>query len=533
MENPKTPLPERQWSIVALGALGVATVVLSYVLAIVLAIVCLLLPVPLLLDFGLGDFNLIAVRVLLSAFGIAAGSTICWSLVPRKHKVQVNGVLIDVAKEKRLVDEIESIAAALDEPMPTEVYLIGDANAYVVEEGRFFGSRRRIIALGLPLLQMLSIAQFRAVLAHEFAHYYAGDTRLGPWVYNARTAILRVYENLGRKSEVIRFLRRWAVVSIAFSGLMAAMRAYWTCFMRVTQWISRRQEYRCDELACYVAGSRSLADGLAGINRCSAALNAYWNSVVLPVAVNGFQPPLASGFMQFMDAPAISKATDEYMAKMNEEKPSPLDTHPPMRLRIERANSYGRQAPGLKDAAVDLSSPMVSLIDDLSSLEAALLKKLLPNLANTPLKTTSWETAAIDVFVPAWKKRVAPHQSVLSSTAITGLHWLASFPDRISRDIPNPPGNVLNQAQRDGMAIDVLRCALALCLIENGWTLVSRPGVFYFENGSHRLVPGEVVPAMRTGKLSAGEWQAMCSEKGLCDWPLLKATASDLVPAES
>jgi Zn-dependent protease with chaperone function len=56
---------------------------------------------------------------------------------------------------------------------------------------------------------MLTVSQFRAVLAHEFAHYYAGDTGLAPWVYGTTRALARVYENLGKKSDIMSFLARW------------------------------------------------------------------------------------------------------------------------------------------------------------------------------------------------------------------------------------------------------------------------------------------------------------------------------------
>jgi len=42
------------------------------------------------------------------------------------------------------------------------------------------------MVIGLPLMQIMTVSQMRAVLAHEFGHYYGGDTKLGPWVY--RTA---------------------------------------------------------------------------------------------------------------------------------------------------------------------------------------------------------------------------------------------------------------------------------------------------------------------------------------------------------
>jgi len=518
-------LPSRKWSIVALGSLGVATVLLSYVLAFLLALACLLLPVLLFVIFPLENANLFAARLLLSVFGIAAGLTILWSLMPRRNKLDVNGVLIDLTREKRIATEIETIATALDEPMPVEVYLIGDANAFVAETGGFLGlGRRRIIALGLPLLQMLTIAQFRAVLAHEFAHYYAGDTRLGPWVYSARTAILRVYENLGRKSDVIRFLTRWIVVAIPYMGLMAAMRAYWNVFMRITQWISRRQEYRCDELACYIAGSQSLVEGLQWIRRCGAALNAYWNSEVLPVAVAGFQPPLADGFRRFLEAPAVAKAAAEYLEKLDNEESSPLDTHPPMYLRIERARRSNLPAPSISGPLLSLGSPMVSLFYDVASLEADLLKRLVPSSTETKFKLLAWDSVGTEVYVPMWRTKIESYAEALSKRKLEEFPLLLRerhrFPDFV-RHLPVS----LNSDQSDREVSQVLFCALSLCLLDHGWTLVCPPGILYLKRGEERLDPGEIISDIRTGKLAPLEWHSLCAERQLIDLPLAARSA--------
>jgi heat shock protein HtpX len=241
MANHVNSLPSRKWSIVALSSAAMALVAVSYLIAIAIGLGLLGLPIVL---FGYlphtsqaSDFGSFFVyRMLFSAFGIVAGGTIIWSLVPSSDPHEIKGVRIDLKKEKRLAREIEAIAQALREPMPSEVYLIGDANAFVREqdEAKGFG-RRRILALGLPLLQMLTIAQFRAVLAHEFAHYYAGDTRLGPWVYDARDSMSRLYLNLGKNSDAMRFLKRIRFVSFAYLLLMGGLRMYWKIFMRITQ----------------------------------------------------------------------------------------------------------------------------------------------------------------------------------------------------------------------------------------------------------------------------------------------------------
>ena len=61
------------------------------------------------------------------------------------------------------------------------------------------------MGVGLPLLAGLSVSEFRAVLAHGFGHFYGGDTRLGPWVYKTRSAIVRTIENLVRSGRKLLY----------------------------------------------------------------------------------------------------------------------------------------------------------------------------------------------------------------------------------------------------------------------------------------------------------------------------------------
>jgi hypothetical protein len=80
--------------------------------------------------------------------------------VPRKIPFEPNGVAIALWRETGVRAEIEVLAKALNEKMPDEVYLIPVANAAVLQRGK-----RRIMLLGLPILQLLTVSQFRAVVA--------------------------------------------------------------------------------------------------------------------------------------------------------------------------------------------------------------------------------------------------------------------------------------------------------------------------------------------------------------------------------
>ncbi|WP_162601633.1 M48 family metalloprotease [Occallatibacter savannae] len=534
MTNGAGSLPSRKWSIVALASAGMATVIFSYLLAIAFAIGCLVLPILLLVTFPVGEGGNIISRLLVSAFCVVVALTILWSLIPENPPFDANGVRIDLARQPRLAAEIKAIATTLREPMPSEVFVVADANAFVTEipgpEGK-----RRILALGLPLLQMLSIAQFRAVLAHEFAHYYAGDTRLGPSVYNTRRAMSRVYENLGRKSKIMGFLRQWGVIAGLYSILMGALRAYWKIFMRITQAISRRQEIRSDELACHIAGSRALIDGLESIRKCSAGLNAYWDSFVLPVAMGGYQPDLAFGFQQFMRAPHIEKAMAEFVAQeSSQERVSAFDSHPSLGKRIELARGYDRPMPA--DTRIDTSLPMISLIDELEAVQAAILRKVLPNIPAAELKPLNWETAGADIYVPSWREQVAPFLTFLASRKMSELPQLILDPRPVAKLVPNPSEGRMPQAQRMAIAIDVLFCAFALTLMDNGWSLITSPGVLQLQNGDASIDPASVIGLIQSGGLSIVEWRTFRAERSIGDWPLatmpaeLGAEVKDLVP---
>src|SRR5439155_18086383 len=94
-------------------------------------------------------------------------------------------------------------------------------------------SRRRIMGIGLPVLETLTIGEFTAILAHEFGHYEAGDTKFGPVIYKTRTAIIRTLHGLAHRK----------------SALTEIFGRYGRAYIRFTQGVSREQELVADRLA--------------------------------------------------------------------------------------------------------------------------------------------------------------------------------------------------------------------------------------------------------------------------------------------
>ncbi len=131
--------------------LAIVMVIGSYLFILVLAASCVYLPYLVLSNTEASPSGTV---VILFLFGIVIAATMLWSLIPRRDKFIAPGMLLDRSSFPRLFAEIDSIAAALNEPVPRDVYLIGDANAFVADRGGIMGfGRRRIMGLGLPLLR--------------------------------------------------------------------------------------------------------------------------------------------------------------------------------------------------------------------------------------------------------------------------------------------------------------------------------------------------------------------------------------------
>src|ERR1700683_2260622 len=111
-------LPPKSWTITALcAAVAAMSVVFTYLITLTLGLAftgfgCLLAIATI--------SRLSLIGILLAAFALIAGLTVLWSLVPRKLAMGVNGVAIELTRERPLREELEAIARAMGEPMPSD-----------------------------------------------------------------------------------------------------------------------------------------------------------------------------------------------------------------------------------------------------------------------------------------------------------------------------------------------------------------------------------------------------------------------------
>ena len=494
-------------------------VALSYVLTIFLAVAGVYLP-WIWLAAG-GNLGSLAMFV----FGVLMSATMLWSLVPRFGQLPKPGARLDEVRDARLFAEIRRIASDLAEPMPAEVYAIGDLNAWVAERGGVLGfGSRRVLAVGLPLLSVLTVGELRAVLAHEFAHYYGGDTRMGRWVFAARDAMTQSLNRLTAKSPLtaaMRVLGRLAIVAVAYWLVVTVLVTYWKLFVRATNLLSRRQEYRADELASLVAGGNELASGLRRIEGVAPMLPVFWQQEMFPAMAAGLRPPFAAGFLQRLQAPAVAEAAAQRVEeRLKNPTHTAFDTHPPLRDRLAAIAVYpGKNAP-------DGEEPAAQLLSDSGAVEMELLQVLLPKVPVVRMRAVSWEEVGDRVYVERWRASVAQYGSLIAGWKIGDLPSVVDRGAEMAAKIRDPKGVLLTREQRADRVRDFVAGALALALVQRGWELHATPGDVFLCRDAARLSPKAVVDGIASNAEERFGWAEKARGLGIEEIPLVSELAA-------
>jgi heat shock protein HtpX len=442
----------------------------------------------------------VAVFCLIGAYAILR------AIVPRPDRFEAPGPLINAAEQPKLFAVLDDVARATKQPMPKEVYIVPVVNAWVAQRGGVMGiGSRRVMGLGLPLLQQLSVDEMRAVIAHEFGHYHGGDTALGPWIYKTRAAIGRTLQSLSRHS----------------SALMKPFSWYGLGFLRITHAISRRQEFAADALAAETIGAAPLATGLKTIHGVAAAFVPYWISEVAPILDHGYRPPLGAGFSHFLARPAISSQVNAALAEELESgKSDPYNTHPPLRERIAALGPKAMQAqPATGPRAI-------TLIESEDGMEGRLLA-FLRKKGEQPLQPIDWHDASVRVWSTIWRNKARVGREPLRGLTPADLPSLASdlsgaavrFGFAPDRKVAESRGGV-------GNALELLCCGVAVLLMQRGWTVSALPGETpSFSRDGRSITPFADLARIAEGKLTAAEWETTWREIGLLNEDLGAASA--------
>ena len=429
----------------------------------------------------------------LIAFCVIGAGSVLWAIVPRRDTFEAPGPRLTPEEQPDLFRMIREVAEATSQPMPADVYLINDVNAFVTQRNGVMGAGgRRVMGLGLPLMHALTVDEFKGVVTHEFGHYHSGDVALGPWIYKTQSAMMRTIVQLGEN--VLRY------IFIGFARM----------FFRVTNAVSRRQEFIADELAARVVGPDAMASGLRKVGVAAVAYQSFWHSELLPVIHAGYRPPVIDGFGRYSSSPKLSPLLEsvgkEQEAASNET--DPYDTHPSLADRVAALRR-------LPSKPASDPRPATTLLRNLEACERTLFATLSADLAN--LKPIDWARVSDEVYVPMWRARIKEHGALLRNFTVGTPPATMSELARIGKVI-YPSGEERAHA---GVAWQLIVAAFALSLGALGWTAETLPGdEVVLRRGADELRPYSELQDVVTGKTPLAAWQQRCAVLGIAAVPL-------------
>lgn len=422
---------------------------------------------------------------------------VLWSIWPRAAKFPDPGVALGEREQPALWQLVRQVAKAAGQEPPKQLFLVGDINAFVAERGSRLGfGGTRIMGIGLPLLQVLTVPQLKGVIAHEFGHFHGGDTRLGPFIWRTRDAIGRTVMNFQRAQSLLGKPFEW----------------YGKLFLRATFAISRAQEFAADALSVRLVGKEPVQTALRRVNETAPLFDHYLQTEFLPVLNRKVRPPLAAGFTTYLASPAIRELQVQVGEEAMQAKGNPYDSHPPLPQRLaaaEQVEGAGSERSG--------GAPAVSLLQDVDALEAQLLAFQTGAEEVGRLPVAAWHDVVVPTVTEGWQTVRREHGRKLPALRVADLAAQATKLERIAAAIdPQIP-----LAERPAAAGWVLGVLLGCALQRAGWSFATGLGEpVAVVRGAARLEPLQIGRSLAEGKLSEAEWVAACAQHGFGDLPL-------------
>lgn len=177
------------------------------------------------------------------------------------------------ANQPVLFDFLHRLADEAKAPRPTRVYVSPRVNASVFYDisilNLVFPSKKNL-EIGLALVNVLNLGEFKAVLAHEFGHFAQRSMAVGRWVYMAQQIASHVVAQRGKLDDFVSGLSRvdlriaWIgwLLGLVIWSIRSIVELMFRLVVLAQRALSREMEYQADLVATALTGSDALVHAL-------------------------------------------------------------------------------------------------------------------------------------------------------------------------------------------------------------------------------------------------------------------------------
>ena len=221
---------------------------------------------------------------------------------------------------------VDSLRTRLQSTPFHRILVTDEFNAAVVQVPRLglLGWHRNYLLIGLPLMKMLTVEQFEAVLAHEFGHLAGGHGRFGNWIYRLRMSWHRLQEALERE-------QHWG--SFVFAPFLRRFIPYFSAYSFP---LARANEYEADAASARLTSPAAAAAALTSVNVMGSWIGErYWPGIH---AQADQQPAPAfapyAGLGRDFKGELAEEDCQRWLQAALGDKTSGADTHPSLNDRL-------------------------------------------------------------------------------------------------------------------------------------------------------------------------------------------------------
>jgi Zn-dependent protease with chaperone function len=204
------------------------------------------------------------------------------ALVFIQHRYEIDDIEITRAGQPHLFEFIDRLADEARAPRAHKVYLSPRVNAAVFYDLSLLNlivPSKKNLEIGLGLVNVVTLGEFKAVLAHEFGHFAQRSMAVGRWVYISQQIAGHV---VSRRDALDKFLKQlsrldlrvaWIgwLLSIIVWSIRSMMEVVFRLVLIAQRALSRQMEFQADLVAVSLTGSDALIHALHKLNAADDA----------------------------------------------------------------------------------------------------------------------------------------------------------------------------------------------------------------------------------------------------------------------
>jgi Zn-dependent protease with chaperone function len=268
----------------------------------------------------------------------------------------------------KLYGALQEVARRVDTSPVDEVYLAPGAEIGEHQEGRgpfgIFGTKRRVLTLGLSTMRSLTADELKSILAHEYAHFSHKDTFFSRFV---RSVDLSIHTALSGMAEAGGWLN---YVNPFYWFLYLYYRAY----SLLSAGYSRSREFLADRMACSLYGANVFASALTKVGTDGPFFEStMYSSVSHLLGEDKTFINMYEAFGNLQKEEESAQRREELRQALLDEKKSLFASHPTFLERLEAVQNFPQASRADESSAIDLFEDPEALERELTEFLTAVI----------------------------------------------------------------------------------------------------------------------------------------------------------------